>query len=146
MHLDLLDRVQSFAGEVRGVATQASTIIPLRPAEPHFLPAVRVLDKPDWPAAPVALPAHEVARLENVIAIGGARLVITASGGLLHEEMSAPESEHYGAKLPFIRAHVANRALVHIEMDDASQSRKALCWPVTRLQLLSLDVRVAAQS
>ena len=77
-----------------------------------------MLDKPDWPETLVALPAHEVARLENVIAIGGARLVITSSGDLIHDEMSAPGSEHYGAKLPFVRAHVANRALVHIEMDD----------------------------
>jgi capsular polysaccharide biosynthesis protein len=64
------------------------------------------------------LPAHEVARLENVITIGGTRLVVTASGGLLHEEMSAPESEHYGIKLPFVRAHIANRALVHIKIDS----------------------------
>jgi capsular polysaccharide biosynthesis protein len=40
--------------------------------------------------------------------------------------MSAPGSEHYGIKLPFVRAHIANRALVHVEIDSQPIEEGAL--------------------
>lgn len=120
MNLDLWADVKSVAGPMCRIVSVADSVTTLRAARTYDLPAVRVLGGVDWPTVSTMLPAHQLAQIDDVIAVGGTRLVVSSGGDLLYDEMSDPDGEQYAMKLPFMRAFADGRAVGHFECSRRS--------------------------